>query len=215
MKKFINAFKNCTLQWEVKRRYYSNSQFLHIDRSLIKSYIFKNPYRISKHYLLRQGEKEVHTYGETPLFTYETIAKESGVCSADIFLELGCGRGRGMFFMHHFFQCKVIGIERIPLFVKLAKKVIQTHQIKKISVICSDITSMKLPEASVVYLYGSCLKDEEIQRFISKLQTLQKGTRIITISYPLTDYAQTFHLEKVFPVRFLWGETHAYLQTVK
>ena len=220
MRWMIDIFKyaliDIKLQREVKKRYYSDAQFSRLDRSLLKTYIFKNPYQVSKRYLRCKQEKDIHTYGETPLSTYENIAKEVEIHPEDSFLELGSGRGRGMFFLHHFFKAEVIGVERIPLFVRLAKHITQKHKLKKVSFICSDITLMKLPKASIVYLYGTCLKEEEIQSLVSKLKAFPKGTRVITISYPLTDYdEQGFHVKKSFPVVFPWGETDAYLQTVK
>ena len=38
----------------------------------------------------------------------------------------------------------------------------------------------------------------------------------MTISYPLTDYDEkAFQIEKTFLVSFPWGETEAYIQTIK
>ena len=220
MKWIIDVFKyaliDLKLQHGVKKRYYTDAQFSRLDHSLINTYIFKNPYQISKRYLRRKQEEDIHTYGETPLVTYEAIAKEAEISSTDAFLELGCGRGRGALFLHHFFHCEVIGIERIPLFVRLAKHITQKHHLKDVSFICGDMTEMKLPKASVVYLYGTCLEDTEIEPIVQELKTFSKGTRIVTISYPLTDYdEEAFQITKTFPVSFPWGETEAYLQVLK
>jgi len=213
---FKYAFKECMLQRAVKKCYYGDAAFSHLDRSFIKRYLFRSPYTISKRYLRHKGECSVHTYGETPLPTYEKIAREAYIHSEDIYLELGFGRGRGIFFLHHFFQCRAIGVERIPLFVGLAKQVAIQHNLEDVSFICADFNLMSLPTASVVYLYGTALHEEEIYPLISKLKTLPAGARIVSISYPLTDYeGKAFHVQKCFPVTFLWGETDAYLQTVR
>ncbi len=204
------------LQKEVKHRYYSDTTFSHIDRSLLTAYIFKNPYTISKNYLKKRQSKEVHTYGETPLMTYDKIAQEVGIEPTDTVLELGSGRGRGAFFLHHFYKCQVIGIERIPQFVKLSKHVAHKYHQERVQFICTDMLKADLPPATVVYLYGTALTDTEIAPLINKLKKYPKGTKIVSISYPLTDYDETsFEIVKTFSVSYPWGETEAYLQTVK
>lgn len=203
------------LQKEVKRRFYSNQSFAKIDRDLLAAYIFKNPYTISKNYLKKHQEKKIHTYGETPLVTYEKIAQELDLQSTDTFLELGSGRGRGALFLHHFYHCNVIGIERIPQFVKLASHLTQKYHIEGVTFNCADMVHANLPPVTVVYLYGTCLEDRDIAFLIDRLKTLPKGTRIITISYPLTDYDEkTFQIKKSFTLSFPWGETEGYLQTI-
>ncbi|QVL57090.1 MAG: methyltransferase domain-containing protein [Simkaniaceae bacterium] len=204
------------LQKEVKKCYYHDHTFSHLDRSLLTAYIFKNPYTISKNYLKKRNEKEVHTYGETPLMTYEKMAKEVGLEPTDTFLELGSGRGRGALFIHHFFKCQVIGVERIPQFVKLSRHLAHKYHQDRVSFICSDMLKGELPEATVIYLYGTALTDLEIAPLVQKLKKYPKGTKIISISYPLTDYDENaFHIEKSFTVSFPWGETEAYIQTVE
>lgn len=213
---FKYAFIDLKLQRDVKKRYYTDAEFSRLDRMLIKTYVFKNPYQISKRYLKRKQEKDIHTYGETPLSTYETIAKEAELQPSDTFLELGCGRGRGLFFLQHFFKCNVIGVERIPLFVRLANHVLHKHKLSGVSFICGDMVSMNLPQARVIYLYGTSLKEEEIKSLVTKLKKLPKGTRVISISYPLSDYdEEAFQNKKNFSVSYPWGETEAYLQVIK
>jgi protein-L-isoaspartate O-methyltransferase len=204
------------LQKEVKRRYYTDTTFSHIDRSLLTAYIFKNPYTISKNYLKKRQAREVHTYGETPLMTYDQLAKEVDLKPTDTFLELGSGRGRGALFLHHFYKCQVIGIERIPQFVKLSKYIADKYHQEKVQFICADMLKADLPSATVIYLYGTALSDTEIAPLIAKLKKYPKGVKIISVSYPLTDYDETsFEILKTFSISYPWGETEGYLQTVK
>lgn len=204
------------LQKEVKKRYYHDPVFSRLDRALLSAYVFKNPYTISKNYLKKRDAKDIHTYGETPLITYEKIAKEAALKPTDVFLELGSGRGRGALFLHHFFKCHFIGIERIPQFVKLARHLAHKYHQDDVSLICGDMFQLELPKATVLYLYGTALTDQEIVSLVDKLKQYPTGTKIISISYPLTDYDENvFHTEKSFPVSFTWGETDAYIQTVR
>ena len=211
--KYLLADK--ALQKEVKNLFYSDKNFAEQDKTLLNAYLFRNPYKISKSYLRKRAEKDLYTYGETPLTTYKKLANEVSLSIKDVFLELGSGRGRGAFFINNFYLCEVIGIERIPQFVKLSTFIVEKYQKKSIRFICGDMTKLQAPKASVVYLYGLSLNDLEISKIIDQVKNLPKGTRVITISYPLTDYSvNSFELMKKFSVDFNWGQTDAYIQRV-
>lgn len=201
---------------EIKQHFYKDPSFKKVDRALLKNYSFKNPYRISKQYLKSAGDKQIHIYGETPLSTFETIANECEIKQSDTVIDMGAGRGRGAIFLHHFKQCRVIGYEKIPHFVEVANKLITTFDLTGIEILEEDMFQADLSVASVIYLYGTCLEDEEIEHLIAKFSNLKAGTKIVTISYPLTDYADenVFKLVKEFTVSFPWGDTSAYLNIV-
>ena len=181
-------------------------------------YLFKNPYQISKRYLKRAREKDIHTYGETPLMTFQKVAEQANICKDDIVLELGCGRGRGALFLNDFFKCQVVGVERIPHFVKIARHISDKQRVNGVTFHCQNfIEADILGKATCIYLYGTCMNDREITKLLETLKKCSKGTRIVTISYPLTDYDKDdrLSLEKSFSVSFPWGETEAYLQIVR
>ena len=213
---FKYAWIDFLKQVEVRHRYYKDAQFSAIDRALLRIYILRNPYRISKNYLIQHNEKDVHAYGETPLTTFEKIAKEVKLLPSDTLLELGCGRGRGAFFLSHFFGCKVIGIEKIPLFIKMAKDTAAKYNVERVSFHCLNMLDMNFPTANVIYLYGTCLARREIKQLILGFKSLPSGTKIVSISYPLTEYTEEglFHFEKSFSVDFPWGKTDAYVQRI-
>jgi SAM-dependent methyltransferase len=220
MKRFVDTIRYAwidhKLQREVKKKFYQDEPFAKLDKALLTAYIFKNPYIISKNYLKKHGQADVHTYGETPLITYEKIAKECDLNARDTFLELGSGRGRGVLFLSHFYHCFAVGIERIPQFVKLSRHIAKKHEVSNAQFLCGDMLSVNIPDSSVIYLYGTCLEDAEISRLISRFKSLSNLPKIVTISYPLTDYDEgVFQIEKTFTVSFPWGETEAYLQTIK
>ena len=66
-------------------------------------------------------------------------------------------------------------------------------------------------QATVIYLYGTCLDDEEIKRLVRRFEGLAPGTKVITVSYPLSEYADTYMTHKEFPARFPWGRAQVYL----
>src|ERR1700738_886437 len=74
-------------------RYYSNPSFRKADSHLIATYFLSNPYRLSRLFLQKRGEREVYAYGETPLTTLELIVRRCRINAADVVYELGMGRG--------------------------------------------------------------------------------------------------------------------------
>lgn len=197
-------------------RYYRNLTFCKLDLSLLATYAFHSPFAISKRYLMEKGEKKVHAYGETPLTSLEEIVKECRITAKDTVFELGSGRGRTCFWLHCFVGCRVVGIEYVPLFVERAKMVCDRFKVPNIEFRLQDMTQLDTTGATVIYLYGTCLEDEVIERLVTKFKTMPSGTKIITVSYPLTDYAsKDFEVLKCFPVHYPWGTADVYLNIRK
>ena len=199
---------------QVVYRYYSHSQFAKIDLALLFSYLFINPFRISKHFLSAKGEKEVYTYGETPLTTLELIAYACDMTSRDVVFELGCGRGRTCFWLNQIIGCRVVGIDYVPLFIEKGQAIIQRFQLQHLSFRLEDLFQADLKGATVIYLYGTCFSAASIDLLIERLIQLPKGTKIITVSYALTDFQPNapFRIVKHFLAPFTWGKTYVYLQ---
>lgn len=202
---------------KVSCRYYGNLPFLKADMSLRLMYLFHNPYKISKRFLMNRGAKDVHAYGETPLTTLELIAKECGITKNDTVFELGSGRGRTCFWLNSVIGCRVVGIEYVPEFVERAELIKERLGIDGVEFRLQDILKTDFSGATVIYLYGTCLEDDAIIKLCKAFSKLKPGTRIITVSYPLTDYSDLSHFEvmKRFTVPFTWGEGDVYLQVVK
>ena len=188
--------ENC---WTVIR-YWWHPRFAKRDIQLLMRYFWKSPYRIAR-------ECTGEPYGETPLSMMDTIAKKAGITASDVVYELGCGRGRACFWLASFIGCKVVGIEYVPKLVEKAKKI----HCPLVTFLCEDYLEADLSEATVIYLYGTLLSDATVRKIAEKFRGLKKGTKIVTISYPLTD---GFHLVKKFDVQFPWGTTSCYIQEV-
>jgi hypothetical protein len=178
-------------------RYYKNLRFALIDLTFGLIALFSNPYRICRKFLEKRGEKDIYVYGETPYTTYARIAKECGLSPNDAWIELGAGRGKGCFWLRLFIGCRVVGVERIPQFIFLAKLLQWIFRISKIEFRKENIEKTDLKEGTILYLYG----------LFPELK-LEKGARIITTGEPLAGY----RIIKSFWVRFPWGRTTAFLQ---
>ncbi len=198
-------FQNWLWERGVKKKYYVNKEFSSQDKALASQYHAINPYFISKVFMQKRGEKECHVYGETPLYLYEKIANRWNLKEKDSFVELGCGRGRGLFFLSRFYGCQCIGLEWIPEFVEKAQRVIAECNIARVSIYLEDFLTSNHINGDFIYLYGCLMEDEEILKLCDKLATGSKSSKIITVSFSLQEYDKRFIMQDQFEARFPWG----------
>ncbi|MFI5342986.1 MAG: class I SAM-dependent methyltransferase [Chlamydiales bacterium] len=197
-------------------KYYSHGSFYQIDIYLLLAYLFDNPFKVSKRFLLRKGDRDIYTYGETPLTTLDLLARRCNISAKDLVFELGCGRGRSCFWLNQLIGCRVVGIDYVPEFINRASKVKEKFHLETVEFRLEDILSTDLTGATVIYLYGTCLPDALILQLIQHLMRLPKGTKIITVSFSLADYYPnaTFKVVDYFPASFTWGMGDVYLSEV-
>lgn len=198
-------------------RFYSNKSFRQQDLSLLWKYLFINPFAVSKAFLLSKGAEDPYLYGETPLTTLAKIVKECGITSSDTVFELGCGRARTCFWLADFVKCRILGVEQIPTFIEKANEVKTKYNVQNVSFYLGSYYAVSFKDATVIYLYGTCLNDSAIQRLLKKFAKMPAGAKVITVSYPLTDYEShpLFDLTHSFEASFPWGETTLYLHVKK
>jgi SAM-dependent methyltransferase len=200
-------------EWiRVALRYYPRElKFIWIDLLLAAQYLWKNPHRISKTFLMERGVQNIYGYGETPLTTLDRIARECRILSKDVTYELGCGSARTCFWLHTFVKCQVIGVDYLPAFIEKANRVKRWASVSKASFIGEDMLQVDLRKATVIYLYGICLEEAVIEKLVDRFKQLRPRAKVITVSYPLTDYSNLFTVSKHFTARFPWGTAEIFL----
>jgi hypothetical protein len=189
---------------KVKERFYKIENFALIDKALKQAYRWVNPYRISKRFW---GE---HVYGETPLTSLKIIGEKLSLGPNDCFVDFGAGRGRGVFFIHQYFKCKAIAIEKIPLFVSKAQAIKEKFYLDEVEIVDNDFFSSSLNLGNVIYLAWTCFSDEDRQRLEKDLCSLKNGTRVVTVSYPMEN--DCFSFIDSFIVSFPWGMGEVFVQ---
>lgn len=197
-------------------RYYKNPRFLQVDLLFFAFYLFSNPYRICRRFFEKNPCDEPQYYGETPLTTWEEIASQAGLEEKDVVYELGCGRGKGVFWLHCLKGCKVRGIDLNPVFIRKADKIKRVLGWPGLRFMEADMLSVDYQDATAIYCYGTSLSDKTITELTKRLETLPPGTKLITVSYPLTDFTKNSLLKPVkqFTGNFLWGEAEIYIQRI-
>lgn len=213
MNLFFLNLKVSVLQWienlRIALKYYDKTAFMKADLALLSLYFFENPFSISKRFHRLREDPEVYVYGETPITTFEKIAKEANIKHHDVVYELGSGRGRIAFWLSSYLDCKTVGIEEIPDFVLKANQVIKKQGIQNLSFIGDNFLNVDFKPGNIFYLYGTCLDEETIEALTKKFK---KGDKVISVSYPLTDYSNRFKILKQFPAKFTWGYGDVYIQ---
>lgn len=201
--------RNFSDQLKVISRYYPKSlKFSLLDLGLGLFSFSINPYRVSRKFLQKKGMKNLYSYGETPIATLHKMVDRCNLTRDDTFLELGSGRGKGCFWISCFVGCRVIGVEWIPLFVKLAKGLSKLFFLDA-SFEAEDFQITDLSKATCIYLYSTSMEDESLEQMADRLSAeCQEGARIITISSYLPARKNIVR-KGFFPVRFPWGMTHA------
>jgi hypothetical protein len=156
-------------------------------------------------------DRESNPYGETPYSTLDKIALAFGIVSKDVVYDLGSGRGLGVIWWASQVGCRAVGVDQHPLFIKLSKRVKELFLMERVDFIESDFLRVDLSGATVIYLYGTALSDEVIEHLIERFKRLDRGVKIITVSYPLSEYSSSFVTVKEFRGRLPWGKADIYL----
>lgn len=207
--------RNILLKAAAWKWFVQDSQFRYALVQFYLRYIFVSPYTICREYFGRHSDETVQTiYGETPLATFQTIAELANIQAGESVYELGCGRGIGVFWLRLFKLAKCTGIDVNPVFIRKANEVRQATRLDNLTFAKANFLEYDMADADVIYLYGTALQDATISKLAKHFKHLRSGTRIVTVSYPLSEYASAvdFPIMGVSKARFLWGDTTLYLQ---
>lgn len=182
-------------QKRVEKRYYNNERFRRLDQELISG---PNPYKIP----------EAFPYGETPLCSLQQIADQLGLKPTDRVVDLGCGRGRGVFFLAHRYGCHVHGIDKINFFIDRAQTLKKKYQLPRVSFTCGDLRDFDFSQVNYVFFYGTTFDDDFITDLKIRMERLPPGSKIVTVSYAVVSGEGEADLAVSFP----WGKGDVYIQ---
>ncbi|MCD4783365.1 MAG: methyltransferase domain-containing protein [Candidatus Eremiobacteraeota bacterium] len=176
-----------------------------VEIQLFKNYII----RYSPIYI-RQESKDIDyakgtfSYGEVSYPVAAEIVREIGVTENDVFYDLGCGRGKMMFYTRLSTGATCIGVDLLPTHIHIAEKITQGLGINKLHFFLEDIVNVDLSTGSVVFIHGTTFPDEvhnAVSRNIDKMKT---GSRFISVSRPYDN--QRLELIKKKNYFVSWGE---------
>ncbi len=206
---FLIKFRLLLEQFQVILRYYKTPLFALSDLALGVLYLFSNPYRTCRKFLQTKGFSSIHAYGETPLTTLEHLVNVFQITLNDRWLELGCGRGKTCLWLSLCLGCFVRGVDWVPQFESKASLLVRLFSLPRLTFLRQSIYHADFSWPSVVFLYSTCMSEQEINDLLLPMQALPYQAKVITISAPLTH--PHYRLIRSTTASFPWGKTKAYL----
>jgi hypothetical protein len=166
-------------------------------------YYGKNPYRLSP---LQQ--KESFTYGETPLEIYKIMPKY--LKPGQILIDLGCGRGKGLFYLNQGFHITCMGYDAIADFIEEGSKVLKACQIEGILLFHQSLESLSFCCEGAIYLAGTCFEDDLLET-LAKHFNEKRPQLIFSLSTALIEYGLNGYSVEEIPVFMPWGKTSLFI----
>ena len=121
---------------------------------------------------------------QLPEYSFRRIFKFLDLNEKDIFYHLGCGDGKGIVIASEEFNVKkAVGVENNKENIQQAEKLLKKKNLKNIELLFEDIKTVKINDATVVLFWFT--DNDIIETMMKKFESLQHGSRIITIWGPL------------------------------
>ena len=121
---------------------------------------------------------------QLPEYSLRRIFKFLNLNEKDIFYHLGCGDGKGIAIASEEFNVKkAVGVENNKENIQQAEKLLKKKNLKNIELLFEDIKTAKINDATVVLFWFT--DNDVIETMMKKFESLQHGSRIITIWGPL------------------------------
>ena len=121
---------------------------------------------------------------QLPEYSLRRIFKFLDLNEKDIFYHLGCGDGKGIAIASEEFNVKkAVGIENNKENIQQAEKLLKKKNLKNIELLFEDVKTAKINDATVVLFWFT--DNDIIETMMKKFESLQHGSRIITIWGPL------------------------------
>jgi hypothetical protein len=216
---FVSIFvwiKETLWQRHVEHKFYSNAHFKALDKAFLAFYRKSSPYKIAANFNRHHNHQNIYSFGSTPLHVYAQILYRWLNLEPGSFLELGSGTGRGLLFLSIFYFFPLEGVEINPTFVKTTQDLINAFELSNLKISKRDYLLMDRFEADWIYLYEFFMTDEQLELICEKLiKTSKDTTKIITVSFPLSEYHNKFMVKDSFETTFPWGKAEVYLNTIK
>ncbi len=152
------------------------------------------------------------SYGETPLTVFQDIFLKGNLSSKDTFIDLGCGRGRGLFLASSFWKCASIGIDHIPFFCSSITSLAKDLSLP-IQAFCEERHQVGswIKKGTFFYLYSLCIEDKEWESLISVLEKIKPHSILVTVDLDLLEHTPSFRLLSTWDAMYPWGEATLFL----
>lgn len=143
-------------------------------------------------------------YGETPYFSIKKIIQEVRPGGEeDLFVDLGSGIGKVVFFVALNFGLPAMGIEINPALYRASLEIKDKLKIKKAVFVGGNVLEEEFPEGSIFYVHGTSWSEEVYQKLTQKFEEIKPGALVLSVTHPLT--APFLKLVKKIKIDLNWS----------
>lgn len=151
-------------------------------------------------------------FGETPYFTGLQILQEAKVGPGDVFVDLGCGRGKMTFLAHLATGCRAVGVEMLASYVLVARRMVKTLRLEAVEFRHGDLLNTDVSEATVLYMTAPTWSEETRQALLERADEVQPGARWISVGWECRH--PRLNLLSARRLLFSWGRETAWIYEV-
>ncbi len=185
-----------------------------VEIELYKYYIFKySPIHVHQDKIQTTYSQSNFTYGEIPHSASKEIVKIAEIKEKDVVYDLGCGRGKFLFFVNLFTGARCIGIDLLPTYITIAETICEKLNLRKIHFFEEDILDVDLQTASVVFIHGTSFTENLRDGITQKIDELKNGTRLISVTKPFEH--PNLKLDSKKKMLISWGLSDIYFYKIE
>ncbi|MCD4782922.1 MAG: methyltransferase domain-containing protein [Candidatus Eremiobacteraeota bacterium] len=152
-------------------------------------------------------------YGETPYYTVREIIETAEINENDVVYDLGCGRGKFLFFTRLYTGARCIGVDLISTYIKIAQNITEKAEIRNLDFFEEDILNVGLSTATVVFVNGTYFSPETHEGISLNIGKMKPGTRFISSSVEYDNPGLEHFATR--DLIFSWARTPVYFYRVK
>lgn len=158
-----------------------------VDAALAASYLFKLPCLFIPLDRRRLPSEDLGTsllFGDTPWDTAATLCRRVDLRDDDVLFDLGCGRGKLVFYARLAHGCRGVGIDLLPTYIRIAERVRRWLRLEGVTFREQDAREVDLSEATVVIMNGPAFAPEVRAAMVDRVTAMRPGGRMISVGHP-------------------------------
>lgn len=125
-------------------------------------------------------------------------------------MDLGCGRGLGLFYLSELKEIHVMGVDVVHKFIETAEFLKKFINKRNLEFFEADLFLFEWPQATAIFIPGTCYSDALLKHLVE--QVLKNRPRIIfSLSTALGEYGLRDYIKRSKDVSMPWGKTTLYI----
>lgn len=157
--------------------------------------------RFHSHEILGLDPQCSNSYAPINWLDLQQIFSHYQISDQDIFLDLGCGKGRALFCAYKFPFKKIIGVEISPLLFNIAQKNLKKfkHSQNRIKILHCDAQFFMIPDdVTFIFLFNPFKKNVFLKVIDNIKESINRSPRTLRLIYCAPEHADLLSLEKDF-----------------